>query len=385
MTDYTITKNTQYKIARPATITVRIYASVDGTVEHYQDNLDFTVLRAAAGNGANSTAVTDNCVINASSTSNKFIKLERQVFCFDTSVIGSGSEITSATLSIHNGSSPQNTLGGTPSICITGGTLASHTALASGDYDGFTDNEYATRKLISSYAYNTRYSYTLNAAGLAYISKTDHTVFFFRNSWDVDNSFGGTWASTAYCQVNTAMTENGDSTRPYLDVTYRTSPLNITKNAQYVVGASTPYTITKDTSYKVATSNSTTKSTVYKVLTTQSVTKNCQYAISEATADYTKEVTVSYAVATSGSIEVDASYAIATTDTKEVSASYTVASTDIKQKDVTYSVLTSNEITKDTQYKIQKTYTVEKDASYTLAAFALDAVQMDDDIQVSWS
>lgn len=85
-------------------------------------------------------------------------------------------------------------------IALTGHTSASDSTLADGDFDNITLNsptEFASRSNnVSTYSNPQTHDFTLNASGIAAISKTGYSKFCFRNSGDVDNT-----TPTARCYV----------------------------------------------------------------------------------------------------------------------------------------------------------------------------------------
>lgn len=155
-------------------------------------NETFTDIRAGAGTTSDDTATSHQVRLTASSTSNQFALLSRMIMLFDTSSIAAGATVTSATLSMFL-QGRGNGLGGSVDIDIVTSTPASNTAVANGDYANLGTTPLASNGL---------YSMTLSAMNDWTLSTTDVvkagiTKLGATLSWDTDNSFGGTWSSSA--------------------------------------------------------------------------------------------------------------------------------------------------------------------------------------------
>ena len=130
----------------------------------------------------------------------------RSIFLFDTSAIGVGSTINSATLSLF-GSSKLDESGSAPSYNIYTSTPNSNTALVSGDYGQFGTVAQATaitQANISTTEYN---DWALNSTGLTNISKTGISKFGLRTVFDADNT-APTWGSA---QVSRIVLQSADT------------------------------------------------------------------------------------------------------------------------------------------------------------------------------
>jgi len=199
--------------------------TVDGRVYRSGVNEAFATIIAGAGTGVGDAAA-DNIVCNlaASATSNQFAQLIRGVFLFDTSALGA-SDISAATLSLNGGATElggvkTNGLG-SPDLHIAGATTASNTALSNSDYanvggTSFGSVTYANIQAVDSYT-----DWSLNASGIANISKSGVSKFSLRHSWDINGSFTGTWASGAASHFGFRLAETAGTTKdPKLVVTY---------------------------------------------------------------------------------------------------------------------------------------------------------------------
>ena len=66
------------------------------------------------------------------------------------------------------------------------------------------------------------YNWTLNSAGIANISKTGFTNIMVRNSWDIDNNYGGNAWPGKWLYYSFVTSEYG-SRKPFIEITYHNS------------------------------------------------------------------------------------------------------------------------------------------------------------------
>src|SRR3990167_8811565 len=169
--------------------------SVDGYV-YRGDGTDqtFTALRDGAGSVANDTAGTNTIIsyISTTTTTDKWDYLYRSFFLFDTSALNDGATITAGVLSFYI---TNKTDVFSQSVGILASNPASNTAIAAGDYAGFTQTtRQATDKTIASITTSAYNDWTLNATGISNISLTSITKFGVKTSADIDN-VEPTWSS----------------------------------------------------------------------------------------------------------------------------------------------------------------------------------------------
>ncbi len=196
-------------------------ASVDGRV--YRTGVDQTLADIRSGAGT-TVSVTETgpqfARLVASTTSNQFSENIRAIWTVDTSSIGDADVISSATFSLY-GIAKSNGLG-SPDLHIAGATPASDNNLVTGDYGQVQTTSYGsvTYAGYSTTGYN---DITLNATGIAAVSKTGVTKFSGQTSWDLNNSFTGSWSSSAasYFQCRFA-DQTGTTNDPKLVVIYST-------------------------------------------------------------------------------------------------------------------------------------------------------------------
>jgi len=192
---------------------------VDGFTMQSGSNQSFATLRAAAGSSAYTTytyAITNLDV--AFATTPNFTAMSRSIYCFDTTSIPANVTITSAVLSLY-GQGKSNALG-PADLHVASASPASTSTLAAEDYQtcGTTSLGSISYASFSTAGYN---DITLNASGIASIVKGGISKFSTRLSWDINNSFTGTWAAGQNSSFSTYPADYTTSNRvPTLTVTY---------------------------------------------------------------------------------------------------------------------------------------------------------------------
>lgn len=183
-----------------------------GTYYVYADGGDASVYASStsswstARNAITGTVRTGNYIQATLSGPTRFI--ERTFLTIDTSAIPDGATISSAVLYVYITSVSNNN---SPSYRLYGST---HTdSIVGSDYDTMGTTEFSGTYLTSPTA-SAFSSFTLNAAGIAAISKTGYTKFAIREAaYDVADSQPG---GANLLQIADSSTAND----PYLEVTY---------------------------------------------------------------------------------------------------------------------------------------------------------------------
>jgi len=180
-----------------------------------------TNIRAGAGTGNtyDSGGADCQCLIEATTTTNQFDFLGRPIVTFDASALGSSATLTAGNLGMYGNTAVFSGLGAFE-VDIVSSTPASDTALANGDYANLGSTPFAS--IASTSLVNGGYnSFSLNASGLANISKTGISKFGMRLNWDTDDSFGGTWSSGQISgQYYMDGGYSGTTRDPKIDITY---------------------------------------------------------------------------------------------------------------------------------------------------------------------
>lgn len=196
--------------------------NADGYVLRDTTSETFSNIRTNAGNIADNTSVTLDITLNASLTTNQYSGLSRSVLMFDTSALGAGAVIDSATLSIY-GQAKSNGLGlsaAHAALSLVATSPSSTSTIVASDYGTFSTTKLATDIAFDDFSTSGYNTYTLNASGLANISKTGVSKFGLRLA--VDNDAGTpAWVSgdvTYY--VPYATERSGTSQDPVLSITY---------------------------------------------------------------------------------------------------------------------------------------------------------------------
>lgn len=209
--NFGLTTSTFYPDANPET------SSVDGQVFRNAVDESLATIRAGAGVGFDDNVDSLQApMLQASTTSGQYQSLIRAVFLFDTSTLPDTDTISSATLSVYV-TATTDTLSGSASansvMVAVASTPASNTALAASDYGNVGSVDFgrsAQQDALSTNAYN---AITLNASGIANISKTGVSGFALRYGWDFDNTTTGlTWASNASQRITINHAETADTT-----------------------------------------------------------------------------------------------------------------------------------------------------------------------------
>lgn len=187
----------------------------------------FSTIRTSAGNFSNETDAFQTIpFLESSTTTNEFDALYRDIICWDTSSIGGGNTVDTATASLATEAPIAKTNGlGEPDIYCVGATPASTSDLVDADYGQVQFTSFANITYANWSAVDGTYNdFTLNADGRANISLTGISRFGFILSWDLTGTFGGTWASnvSSYFKHSYADTA-GTSVDPKLVVTYTLS------------------------------------------------------------------------------------------------------------------------------------------------------------------
>ena len=203
-----------------------IYPAIDGYATDTTASTTYEALRARGGTATASgstTTVNAPLLDTGANTASAFHIFNRGILSFNTATIPENAVGMTANLSLYV-TAKENELG-SPAYGITGGTLASNTSIAAGDFDGFQDVRYATDIAYASIGTSARNVWVLNDAGLANVSTSSYTVVYLRDSWDIDNS-GPAFAKSSTTSITwNPVGYTGTANDPYLDICYQTPPV----------------------------------------------------------------------------------------------------------------------------------------------------------------
>ena len=167
--------------------------SVDGFVQYGTAQVVWSTVHDAAGNGSSDVSPGDElATVQSGAQTNKYVKIVRSIFLFDTSSLPDADTISATALSIY-GFGKQDALGWASTYNVYTSTPASNTALANSDYAQIGTTTQATAKAYANWV-NGYNDFTLNATGIGNVSKTGVSKFGLRGSHDAANS-PGTWSA----------------------------------------------------------------------------------------------------------------------------------------------------------------------------------------------
>lgn len=198
--------------------------SVDGRVSRIiSAGESFSTLRDSAGNNAADSGTTIDTQLQSLSTTtpNLYRDFSRGIFLFDTSSLPDDATISNATISFY-GSAKFTTLG-SPDFHVASSSPASNTALANSDYGNIGRLSFGSiaNASFSTSGYN---DITLDSNGIGVISLTGISKYSTQISWDINNSFGGTWGSFKQSLFRVyGADQTGTTKDPKLTVTYTSS------------------------------------------------------------------------------------------------------------------------------------------------------------------
>jgi len=206
--------------------------TVDGIVRRFTTAESFATIRTSAGNST-WNATSDNAVqFTADTTSNTWTNLYRSFFTFDTSALTGAAVISAATVSLFDvyGVSDPSGLG--PGIDLVSVTPTANNALTASDYSAFGTTSYTgSPKTAGSWTSSAYNAFTLNATGLAAVSKTGITRIGAREStYDITGTTP-TWTSGTNVGIGIQFSDQpGSSNDPKLEITYTVPGILLVKN-----------------------------------------------------------------------------------------------------------------------------------------------------------
>ena len=209
-------------IASATTTLFTAATGADGRISRAPGNESFTAIRSGAGTATDtSTALISLCgpAVTSGTLTNNFSTMIRFGWSDDTSSIPDTDTVTAATFSIYGGSYKTYGLGNS-TLVLVAFTPADYTTITAADYSQRGTTPLATNISETAWSNTGWNNFTLNAAGLAYISKTANTSLMLTTAWDIDGTTTGlTWADSTSAIVKGYQT-SGAATDPVLNVTH---------------------------------------------------------------------------------------------------------------------------------------------------------------------
>ncbi len=181
----------------------------------------------AGGNAANDTQTISIVRWTSDSVLDTWSGVYRGFMGFNTASLPDGCTINSAFLTVRGYDKKNDLTGTTPAIAIVAGPLLSHAVIASGDYSNAGTTLFSDTITYASWAASDQV-FTLNAAGLAYISKIGYTDLCITEvNYDLadrldPNNHNPNWVASKVMYMRWVGT--GSSPKPYLTVNYTEAP-----------------------------------------------------------------------------------------------------------------------------------------------------------------
>lgn len=191
----------------------------DGGAFRNSVNETFSTIRTSAGNGNQQSPSTAYIGLTGSATTNQYSLLRRGITGFDTSALTSSANISAAVLSLYGGFKSNGL--GSDTFEIVAATPSTPSAIAAADYAQLGSTSFASMSY-ASFTASVYNDFTLNASGIAAISKTGNSIFGQMFGWDRSGTFSGTWSSGAQNEIDWNGGSNASNV-PKLVITYSTS------------------------------------------------------------------------------------------------------------------------------------------------------------------
>lgn len=199
------------------------FASYSAMVRNDGTNETWTTIHdAATGDIIDTTDQRFACRWDTTATTDRFAILSRSGYTFDTSAIPDTDVISAAILSLFGDSTTHlNQSGNTIALNVYDFNPADPATYATADFDQFGTTEFSTEIVWASWSTSAYNDFTLNASGIANISKTGNSVFGAREAnFDAPN-IQPTWSTEKVDEFGSRFhTAAGTTNDPKLVVTH---------------------------------------------------------------------------------------------------------------------------------------------------------------------
>ena len=164
--------------------------TTDASLYRTKVNVTFTDLRNGAGTAYDSAGTYATAYIRSDIETERYARLYRAAFIFDTSGLPDDAAISAATVGLYRYS-------GYTELGDTGINIVKFNidgSFSNDDYDNFETARYSTDQNASTITTAKYYNFSLNTLGIENISKTGNTGLGSRFGFDIDN-LSPTWVS----------------------------------------------------------------------------------------------------------------------------------------------------------------------------------------------
>jgi RHS repeat-associated protein len=236
----TVTSNTYdpaklYRLTHKVTTALAAGTSAPTTATFYPQAGDGSIFKTGttwadahdATTGTTVSATATTLYVDTAKESSTTLRVSRGFIPFNTASLPDNATITDAKLKVYVSSKTDNDNDGDDFVTVVQSTQPSTTTLTTADYDlagavhspveGIATTE---RKDITNVTTGAYLTFTLNATGQSWISKTSNTKLALREGHDVkDTAFAGTTGQYNRLAIR-ASEYSGTSSDPKLEVTY---------------------------------------------------------------------------------------------------------------------------------------------------------------------
>ena len=191
--------------------------SVDGYIDNAVASETWAQITAGNGTTVDDSDSIIQLRIIATTTTDEYEYLSKIKMLFDTSSIGDGYYVDSATLSMTPLFTELDDFG--MSLALVSATTASNTSLSTSDFNStsFGSTRLASDKTVASMTNDVEFSMSLNTAGISNIDMNGVSKFGAVPDFVLDG--GPTWGNSYDTRLILYSADNG-SLEPNLDVTY---------------------------------------------------------------------------------------------------------------------------------------------------------------------